>query len=291
MSGAPPELSRLQAWMQHALSQPHGIPADGAEVAEQIAPSRRQTPAERLAIYHRAYFARLIDCLRTMFPAVAEAAGDEGFAELAVAYLERHPPQSYTLNRLADRLVDFLRATRPPREADQSPDWADFLAELALLEHAIEQVFDGAGHEGEPPWDASELASLGGEEAGTARLRLSPSVRMLKFAFPVNAYYSAFRAGQSPPLPSPARSWLLLYREDYVVRRQELTEGQYALLAALLKGRSLGTALAEAADAAPEEATPTAIHQWFRQWVAIGIVRGVFPQSVGDDGSIQRLPG
>jgi hypothetical protein len=266
----PASLRELQAWLQAAISEPRGVLASAgeAEIEQQVTPSGKLTSAQRLGVYQNAYFARLVDCLGEMLPAVKQTIGDEAFAELAMAYLVRHPSQSYTLNRLGDAFVTFVRETRPPRDSDE-PDWADFLADLARMELAIDEVFDGPGHEGEAPPGPELFASIPPERVAEVRFQLTPSLLVLAFEFPINDFYSHFRAGEEEPLPLPAPTYLALFRRDYVVRRLPLALGEHALLAALAAGEKLGEALVVS------ELPPESLFPLFRDWTAVGIIRGV----------------
>jgi hypothetical protein len=89
---------------------------------------------------------------------------------------------------------------------------------------------------------------------------------LLSFAFPLNDFYSAFRAGEAPALPSAEPTWLALYRRDYIVRRMPLSQSGFEVLEALSSGESLAAALA-IAPIAP------AVHVqgWFQQWTAAGL--------------------
>jgi hypothetical protein len=270
MSDAPSPLRALQAWMHGAITQPRGLLASADEVEALVLPSARQTARARLAIYHQAYFARLLEVLREVFPVLLIALERDTFDGLALAYLEQHPPSAYSLNRLADRFVDFLRATRPPRE-DTAPDWADFMIDVARLETTIEEVFDGPGSEGAAPLDAGALAALSAEDAGDQRLQLAPSVRLLAGDFPLHDYYTAARRGESPPLPAPCPSWQAIYRREYVVRRLPLTAPAFALLSALAQQQSLSLALEAALALSSPADLALQLPPWFEQWSAEGL--------------------
>lgn len=270
MSTSPASLRELQAWMQAAITHPRGVLAatDAPTIDKTIEPSAQQNSLARLAIYQRAYFARLVEVMRECFPALVQALEQATFDALALAYLEQHPPRTYTLNRLADAFVDFLRTTRPARDTDGAPDWADFIIDLARLETAIEEVFDGPGNEDEPPPDLNLLQTAGGD----LRLQLAPCVRLLELAFPLNDYYSAFRRSELPPIPPPAPTWLALYRRDYIVRRRPLSRGEFAVLAAIDGDSPLEDAVAAAIPWVPATELPPQLHRWFQDWAAGGIV-------------------
>src|SRR6188472_2248325 len=99
--------------MQAVITHPGGVVAGiGAESARQhavvapeqieavVARSQALSGIERLEVYSRAYFARLLECLHSQFPMLAKALGHDLFDRFACGYLEQHPSQSYTLARL-----------------------------------------------------------------------------------------------------------------------------------------------------------------------------------------------
>lgn len=268
MSGHPPEidLPELQRWLQTLIASPEGITA-GDMLHGVILPGPKQSAAERVAVYSHAYWARLLDCLRELFPATASALGIELFASFGAEYLARHPSRSYTLARLGDAFPDFLAATRPERAAE-SPDWADLLVDLARLELAIQEVFDGPGEEEAPAIDWSPLAQRSPERWLATRLVPNPSLRIVALRFPLNDYFTALRHGGAAEIPAPTPSWLALWRRDYLVRRLPLDERAAGLLAALAGGSSIGDAL-ESLDVDAEE-----LSRWFRDWAAAGFFIG-----------------
>jgi len=118
-------LDELQRWMQAVITHPQGV-VSGIEsepareqiavVADQagriIGRSRALSSVERLEIYHQAYFARLLECLRHEYSVLAAALGEELFDTFAVGYLQTHPSTSYTLERMGANFPEHLAATR-----------------------------------------------------------------------------------------------------------------------------------------------------------------------------------
>jgi len=113
------DLNQIQRWMQAILMNPAGAEegAGSTEQAEQIVTrSRALSGLERLAIYNRAYYARLLDCLRESFPVLFHALGEDAFGAFAIDYLQKYPSRSYTLNDLGSNFPRYLRESRPPDE-------------------------------------------------------------------------------------------------------------------------------------------------------------------------------
>ncbi len=112
--------------------------ATSAVVSEFIKPNDRLTSLERIEIYNKQYWFRLLDCLYDDYPGLLPILGDEKFRRLRIAYLDRYPSTSFTLRNLGDRLLDFL-AERPDLIAGQQAMCLD----MARFESAQIVAFDG----------------------------------------------------------------------------------------------------------------------------------------------------
>jgi Putative DNA-binding domain len=321
-----PPLDVVQQWFQAVVTHPAGVAAGAASPAAQrlvrldrgaleqlVRRSRRLSAEQRLEIYANAYYARLLECLRDTFPVLAQVLGAEVFDSFAFDYLQRYPSRSYTLYRLAESFPRFLDETRPdqPAAADAAgaagPAWPDFLIDLATLELAIAEVFDGPGAEGEPLLAPADLlARRAGGDFAKARLAPVPCLRLLRFRYPVNAFYSSARAmrsrrpEESPeildspataeaasagagtgaaaadlPIPEPGAEHVALSRTDYVVRRYPLTPFESAVLAGLVAGATVGDAIAGAAAASEltDDQLAAQLDAAFRRWTAAGFFR------------------
>lgn len=258
-------LAELERWMLNAITHPAGLAHDAAEIAAVITDGKQQTPSERLEVYHHAYFARLLESLQSLLPCTRYAIGAEEFDLFALDYLHRHPPRSYTLARLADRFANFLDSTRPA-------DWGDFLIELVQLEQAIERIFDGPGPENLPPFH------LPPNPPPDLRLHCVPSFELHAFQNPVSTYYTDWKQNRSPTWPQKQPQYVALYRQDYIVRRLELSSLQFQLLTSLHRGDPLNISLEQSFASTTDDATtaPLAtIQTWFQSWAAHGLFTAV----------------
>jgi hypothetical protein len=277
-------LEAVERWMQVLLTHPDG-PRAGAESAQGRAllaatipdvfePSRELSSEARVGVYAGMYFERLTEVLEEEFPGLVQLVGRERAARLFRAYVHAHPSRHYNLNMLGAGLAGFLRdevsaVLDVERDLGLTGEAHAFAVELARLERTIQDVFDAPECAGRLA--AAELAALPPEQWGSARLVPIPALALLASAFPVNAWYQAFRDGAAPPVPARAPAWVAVFRQNWRVWRMDLARGQHALLAALVAGngleRALGALAAEGlalAEVGPE------LQGWFRTWAAEG---------------------
>lgn len=291
-----PSLHEIQNWMQATLWHRAGIegsvPAAAGSIAglaadDVVTRSRQMSSTERLAVYSRAYFARLLDCLESEFPAVRHAAGKEAFAGFAWGYLGACPSESYTLSELGRRFPDYLQEVRPLRESDRAqPDFADLLISLARLERTYSEVFDAPGPENSPSLSPVELQAITPEQFADARLQFHQTVRLLSLPFPCHEYCSAVRQGREPAPLAPLATPLVILRRDYIVRRWTVSPEQHVLLTSLQRGETVGTALALAANGSTSPVTLVHdLQRWFAEWTAARLFRAVIPPNACVSGS------
>lgn len=303
----PVELTRIQQWFQAVITHAEGVEAGAGssqaqallklgpgELERVVTRSRALTAAERLAIYANAYHHRLLECLGEVFPMLKRTLGDDAFDSLAFGYLQVYPSRTYTLNELGRQFPPFLEQTRPsadvsaPAPVDEASDtevelmqdWPDFLIDLARLEWAIYEVFDGPGTEQLPPLGAEQLSVIPPEQWPKATLVPALCLQLLQTRFPVNDYYTALRRAKpedAVPMPLAKESFLALTRRDYVVRRHALSATQFKLLQAILAGQPIGEAVQGAlpADGAEVDQLAAELQAWFRAWTANGFFQSI----------------
>lgn len=285
-------LDQIQRWMQAVITHPHGVEqgvaSDAAraeldvnedQLEQVVTRSRALSAVDRLEVYANAYHARLVECLREEFPALVHALGDGLFNTFASGYLQAYPSQSYTLNDLAGRFPQYLQETRPEAESGDGLDaaWPDFLIDLATLELTFCQVFDGPGVERSSLLDQAQLQAIPLELWPQTRLIPVPCLRLLALRFPVQSYYSAVRKQQPVVLPDAAETLLAVTRRDYVVCHYPLARCEFELLRSLIEGKTVGDAIALAAQQPGARLDDLArnLQMWFERWSREGFFSGV----------------
>jgi hypothetical protein len=264
-----PDLRALERWMHAAIVHPgtieeavrsrratRHVPLRDAQRA--ILPSKTMAPLERLAVYQGMYPLRMHDALKADYPGVAAFLGQHLFEHFVADYVAVHPSRSYTLNRLGDRVPEFVKTWHHPRRA--------FLADLARLELAVTEAFDA--DEDAPAAPPAHVDA----DWESRRFGIAPTLRLLSFRHSAGPALDALRKGRRAAT-RPKASWAAVHRRSYVVYRLDLTRGEFHLLSALAAGAPLGKALRLAARRAGKPLSPAAVRKAFRIWTSEGILR------------------
>jgi hypothetical protein len=279
------ELRELQRLVASALMRPltkgqrmQPRWSDGRATADVVGtfikPNDRLTSFQRLEIYNRQYWFRLIDCFYDDYPGLRAVLGQDLFHQLAVAYLTEYPSSSFSLRNLGRRLVAFIKS-----EPSLTAPHCELALDLARLEWAHIEAFDNAAS---LPVTVEDLQ---GRTPAEIHLGLQPYVTLLQLNYPLDDYlisvrretglrseasnamedteeHSQIRAWQPPPR-KPIR--LAVHRYRNTVHYKRLNRVQFQLLNSLAAGESLETALASI----PPAASPQ-IEKWFKNWSALG---------------------
>jgi hypothetical protein len=225
-------LAQIQNWMQSALVG-QDSPAPSLMPEEFINESSRLTAARHLNIYRQSYIARLRECMKNQFSALAFALGEDLFQMFADQYLDAYPSASYTLNDLGKKFPDFLEETRPDAEAPEKEEWVDFIIELARFEYQLSLIFDAPSDEDFRPANESTP-----DEA----LKPAPLFYIFHHRHPVAGYYLDVTQKKAPELPFEEESFCAVTRNDYRLGLTKLKPAQYYFLERLIKGESVAQA-------------------------------------------------
>src|SRR6202035_725480 len=216
------------------------------EVADFITPNDRLTSLERLEIYSRSYWFRVLDSLCDDFPGLRAVLGKRAFHRLCRAYLADCPSQSFTLRNLGLRLEGWLQ--RNPEYAGSRHALAldPLVRDMVRLEWAHIEAFDGAAEKVLGPEDLLELGP-------GFRAALQPYIRLLALDYPVdelrihaNQASEEHGAASNAVLKRPHRSlirrvrrlkreriYLAVHRLNFTVYYRRIAAEEHGLLNAL----------------------------------------------------------
>ncbi|MEP6810487.1 MAG: DNA-binding domain-containing protein [Chthoniobacterales bacterium] len=289
------QLKELQRLMASAVFRP--LTADDrmqpqwtdgsatAEVAQRlITPNDRLSSFERLEIYNRVYWFRVLDCLFDDYPGLRAIVGQTRFMELATAYLAKYPSASFTLRNLGQRLEQFLR---------EEPQWTDPHSEVALamtrFEWAQVVAFDDAALPKLTPDDVLDTPPA------KLRLGLQPYLSLLDCDYAVDKFWLAVKKREADvlrdeasntfdamphaktrrrkaSLPKRERVWLAVHRYDNTLYYKRLEPEAFRILEALRAGATVEEACVDALSKSTRQKVnwPVKIKNWFDDWSSLG---------------------
>jgi hypothetical protein len=285
-------LATLQRTMARAVMQPltasermQSTAPDGKAMrsyaARFIKPNDRLTSFERLEIYNRQYWFRLLSSMVEDFSGLRAVLGDRRFEAMSQAYLVDCPSQSFTLRNLGARLEGWLR---------KHPKWAGakqaLAVDMARLEWADIEAFDGKAEEALRPEDLSAAAGA------KLRLKLQPYLRLLDLQYPADDLLLEVRKGdedtgfasnamqerhkrkrvQGVAKLKRAPIFLAVHRMDESVYFRRIEREEFLILRALRDGKNLGRAIEVAflKSAVAAEGRAGLVQKWFQNWAALG---------------------
>jgi hypothetical protein len=245
-----------------------------------IKPNDRLTSFERLEIYNRQYWFRLLDCFYDDFPGVRAVLGDRRFARLTEAYLTEHPSSSFSLRNLGQGLLKFL-TTHPQWAAPKGP----LALDMARLEWAQIEAFD---NEAKPPLTVDSLLEIDPERT---LLHLQPHLTLLELKYPVDEFLLQIKRAErlrdeaSNAMETrtararrqfkrrwkPATIFLAVHRHDDTVFYKRLEPGAFRVLSAFRSKASISEACQQlgAVEGPPAEVGDK-IKSWFQSWAGLG---------------------
>jgi hypothetical protein len=242
--------------------------SDGSTLANVIAtyvkPNDRLSSFDRLEIYNRQYWFRLIAAVSEDYPALNAILGPKRFDKVILEYLQENPSTSFTLRDLGAKLPTWL-ATYPKFTGAHH----ELAVDVAHLEWAYIKAFDSASV---PPLDETHIAEL----QPASVLALQPHLQLLALRFAADEIVLAVHKNKtdvdivsnavaerkvskrvSLPKPKRANTYLVVHRYQDSVYYRSIERETFLLLSAIQAGEPLaavvGQAFAESALSAEEQ--------------------------------------
>jgi hypothetical protein len=250
-----------------------------------IKPNDRLTSFERMEIYNRPYWFRVLAGFAEDFPGLRAVMGTRAFDRVAQAYLRDCPSTSFTMRNIGSQLEAWLKKHSKfvgPRQK--------LSIDMVRLEGAEINAFDGKR---ETPLKPEDLAQV---NPAKLRLRLQPYLSLLALKYPVDdrllnvrrnseeasVASNAFSEQQkhkrvtAVARTKPSPIFLVVHRMDEEVYFRRVGQREFAILSSLRGGKCLSAALAFARAGGPRKsARLTQIEEWFHTWSRLGWFCGV----------------
>jgi hypothetical protein len=246
-----------------------------------IKPNDRLSSFERMEIYNRQYWFRVLSGFGEDFPGLRAVLGTRAFDKLAQAYLKDCPSRSFTMRNIGSQLEAWLK--KHPKFAGRKQQLA---VDMVRLEWADIAAFDGAHETSLKPADLAEA------NPAKLRLRLQPHLSLLDLQYPVddlllevrkhseevsvasNAFSERHKTKRVTAIArmKPSSIFLAVHRMDEEVYFRRLELEEFAILSRLRDGRPLNAAIESALrkSTTPADTRPLLIQKWFQTWSTLG---------------------
>lgn len=291
MRKAPSALAAFQHWFSRAASRPL-LPGNATRPEGVSGPSLRveanarlrtvggMSGLERLEVYNRQYWFRLITIMQEEFPCALHVIGLDAFNTWVIRFLDAHPPASPYLAEMDRGFPAFLR--KRYRGSNRAA-----LLEAAEYDHAFSRAFDAPGGAGDPVLAGAPVAPSASPKpvlpTASTKWVLAAQVRPLWLHWNFSAYRALCRGDAELTGRFPLRRrggadgyGLCVHRHENVLYEKAVTRAEFLLLGALRAPRTLDQVFRAAQrGASPRDLKAMERHvaAWFRDWTGLGWIR------------------
>ncbi|HEY6724270.1 MAG TPA: DNA-binding domain-containing protein [Polyangiaceae bacterium] len=225
-------LTRLQLELSAFLRQRTAVerdPVASAWADRCLAGSDRLSPVQQLEVYREQFWLRHTSSLVEDFPGLGGILGQQLWERLVEGYLERHPPQHFSLRELGAHLPTYI--------AEQTwLDQRELCRDMAALEWATIECFDAPDTE---PLDAAELQQIAPDAWARATCLLNPALRLLRVSYPVAELRRSLKRsaveGGKLSYPDKSAENLVVYRRQRSLDVASLPTPAFELLEAFAR--------------------------------------------------------
>lgn len=218
----------------------------------------------QLEIYSNAYVIRLVEALRSNYPALHQLLGDRDFDSMGRTYLRQNPPTHSSIRWFGNALAKFLQSEQP---------YADLpiISELTSFEWALRHTVDAADAD---RLTVETLQAIVPECWGELRFVLHPSASVMVLQWNTPPLWQALSAEQVPPEPVKQMvNWIVYRQPDLVAAWRSVSDLEMAALDCLARGENFSNICDAVARSVPdigEGALRSA--ELLRSWVEQGLI-------------------
>jgi hypothetical protein len=252
------------------MISPSGQPME-TEAAKYIVPSPTMAPHRRIELYNQQYWWRLISTMQETFPLVLRLFGYHEFNnDIAVPYLQKYPPQNWSLVDLGKQLPRWI-------EEEYKAKDKKLVYDAVCLDWAFNEAFIIRTL---PPLNLMNLPDSGNpDNLIHLPLFLQPHLHLFAWNYDLFAFRNTFLSqnpdfwvdNDFPDLPKDKPFFFVLYRHHrhQDIEWKELSAAEYHLLTFYKKGSSIDQAcqfLENHTDRTIAEEASQNLQNWFQEW-------------------------
>lgn len=182
----------------------------------------------RFKVYTDAYRLRLVDAMKSDYPALNEYLGEVAFDVLGRAYIDVSPSDQFSVRWFGRHLPNFLETTLPYKGRH-------FLKELAIFEWALSEAFDAPESNSV---DYKCLATIEPTVWPSLQIQFHPSLRRINLHWNAPQVWQASNQKKSLPLcemNSTIQAWII-WRQNLKVLFRSLNMPQAFALDTFMQG-------------------------------------------------------
>lgn len=188
---------------------------------------------KRYNVYRNNVTVSLINALADIFPGVQKITGEDYFRAMAREYVRTNPPSSPLLFLYGQDFADFIERFEPAKTMPYLPD-------MARAERGWLTAYHAADID---PLDAAKLGAVDPARLAEVGFIPHPATFILRSAHPVHDIFLMNRGFKEvAPLDMNIGQSLMLTRPQLDIRIVQLDQAEYAFLAAIMEGQTLGNA-------------------------------------------------
>ena len=186
----------------------------------------------RFEIYGEAYKARLLEALKTNFPALHRVLGDDAFRELAHRFIDESPSEYRSIRWFGRELEKIV-------QDDEGLLPHPALLDLLKMDWALGIAFDAADA---VPVTASDLQHVAPQDWAALGFAFHPSLSLLKLDWAVEPIWRAVIKDENTETPEPTADshYLLVWRQELEAKWRIVDEHEALALNMLGTGRNFG---------------------------------------------------
>lgn len=215
-----------------------------------------------LAVYHNAYSAQLIACLKDSYERLWAWLGDNAFDAAARHHIAAHAPESWTLNDYGADFAQTIEGLYP-----DDPE----VAEIAALDWALRRAFDGPDA---AAFDPQRLAAVDWD--GTV-ISFVSTLELVPVTTNCGAIWSAIAAGEDVPpaqmLPEPG--WIRVWRVELQPHFATIETAEMKAIRLVASGLSFARLCDRLAEEANVETAVETAGQYLASWIQDGMIADI----------------
>jgi hypothetical protein len=262
----PIHLKELESLLYRLITAPSGV-AEGLATERDLGAGGldaivlgddRLSAEARVDIYANMYFYRIRDALKEDFPATLAVLGDDNFHNLVTGYLLEYQPTEPSISHCGRYLADYLR-DHLLREG------APFVADLAKLERAVVEVFQGTD---EAVLEPDTLREIPPEDWPAMKLRVHPAAQILELEWRVSELLRAVEEGHPWKPAERGAVKVLVWRRNARVFYRDLERAEADALEAASRGVTFSEICDVVATEASDDDPVAAMNRMLARWLS-----------------------